>query len=288
MRFDTAIKAKRLPLFVLATALIGISSSIAVGLQSSTGKPPAFEVASIKQHDANDRQRSSALYGAGGRFTATNMPLIQIVRIAYKLEPNQVSGGPNWVSSENVGFDIEARAEEGSFPPGQPDRASIEKMQLMLQRLLAQRFSVVVQTEDREQPIYALMVEKGGPKLQKSQRDCNAEAFACHGFAGGTGRGLNFRGVDMTDVAEILSKFTDRPVQNKTGISGIFDFQIPPWVNPTRPQAESFDNGREPAPDPSRPDLFTALQDATGLRLVADKGPVRHLVIESASRPSTN
>lgn len=214
------------------------------------------------------------------------MPLIQIVRIAYNLQPNQVSGGPNWVSSESVTFDIEARAEEGVFSPAQPDRASIEKMQSMLQQLLAQRFSLVIKNEEREEPIYALAVSKGAPKLQKSQRDCNAEAFACHGFVGGTGRGLNFRGVDMTDVAEILSRFTDRPVQNKTSISGIYDFQIPPWINSTRPQSDSL--GREPEPDPSRPDLFVALQDSTGLRLVADKGLVRHLVIESALRPSTN
>src|SRR5689334_8209459 len=182
MRLSVWNKVKLTKHFLMVSVLASASGPIAIRAQSPVGKTPAFEVASIKQHDVNDRSPRSALFAAGGRFTTTSMPLIQLVQIAYHLLPNQVSGGPNWVSSENLTFDIQARAEEGTFPPGQPDRESIEKMQSMLQQLLAQRFSLVIKTEDSEEPIYALAVSKSGSKLEKSQRDCNAEAFACHGF----------------------------------------------------------------------------------------------------------
>ena len=248
-----------------------------------------FETSSVKVHDPADHSPGSAWFLPGGRFTATNMSLGQLIRIAYNVRPGQVSGGPNWINSEGGDrFDITAHAADGSFPGGQPDRVLVDRIRLMLQQLLAERFSMTVRRDVKELPVYVLAVSKGGARLQKSNRDCNAFPGACHGFVGGRGRGFTAQAMDMSDLADALMFWTDRPVQDRTGIQGTFDFEIPPWTNPTQLYQQAIADGREPPPDPARPDLFTTLQESIGLKLEAQTGPVELLIIESAERPSSN
>jgi uncharacterized protein (TIGR03435 family) len=94
--------------------------------------------------------------------------------------------------------------------------------------------------------------------------------------------------MDMSDLADALMFWTDRPVQDRTGIQGTFDFEVPPWTSPSQLSPQTIADGREPPPDPARPDLFTTLQESIGLKLEAQTGPVESLIIESAERPSGN
>ena len=248
-----------------------------------------FEVASLKVHDPGDHTPDTIWFLPGGRFTATNVSLGHLIRIAYNVRSSQVSGGPGWIDSQGGDrYDIEAHAEAGSFPPGQPDRALVDKLRLMVQALLAERFKLALKRDVKQLPVYALMVSKGGAKLQKSTRDCDAAPGACHGFIGGRGRGFTAKAMDMSDLANALMLWTDRPVQDRTGIQGTFDFEVPPWTNPSQLSSQGVADGREPAPDPSRPDMFTTLQESIGLKLEAQTGPVELLIIESAERPSGN
>jgi uncharacterized protein (TIGR03435 family) len=119
---------------VLATPPLRAQSSAA---QASS---PAFEVASVKP--TNVTGSSYFLNRPGGRFTATNTSLRGLIMRAYRLQDNQVDGGPNWVNAE--GFDIEAKAE---------GNASQAQVLLMVQALLAERFKLRMRNESRQLPI---------------------------------------------------------------------------------------------------------------------------------------
>ena len=95
----------------------------------------------------------------------------------------------------------------------------------MLRALLADRFHLEIRMESKEMPMYEITVAKGGPKLTKSLADCDVSVAACHGFSGNPRR-MTAEGVDMADLASMLTGRVDRPVHDKTGITGLFDFLL--------------------------------------------------------------
>ena len=114
-------------------------------------------------------------------------------------------------------YDIEAIAEKGTFPPGLMTEARILTMRLMLQALLEDRFKLTVRREPKEQPVYALVVGKGGPKLEKSK----FQEQAC-GDAGPKW--------PMAQVVEFVQNFTGRPLFDKTGPTGFYEIQTEGWA----------------------------------------------------------
>ena len=87
------------------------------------------------------------------------MPLRALLVRAYGVKNYQVSE-PGWMDSER--FDVVAKVPDGATP---------EQFDLMLQKLLADRFRMTVHRETKELPIYALVVGKGGHKLKQSAED---------------------------------------------------------------------------------------------------------------------
>ena len=79
------------------------------------------------------------------------------------------------------------------------------------------------------------------------------------------------------------STVLSRPVADKTGLSGTYDFDLD-W-RPDESQFKGrFAGSREAQSD--LPDLFAALN--IGLRLEAVKSPVQFLRIDHAEKPSEN
>jgi bla regulator protein blaR1 len=252
-----------------------------------------FEVASVKLNQSGDT-RSPSMILPGGRFTATNNTVRALIQNAYSIsESTSLEGGPGWIDSAR--YDIEAKAPAGAIPPGTSGRVLWEKTRLMLQTLLADRFQLSIRRQTREAPVYRLVVAKNGAKLQKSDRDCDASVTACHGFAGNPTR-LSGTGVDLYDLALILSRYADRPVFDGTGISGIFDIKLQwnpfagrPPVSNDAPRSPASDAREGPRPDlASLPTLSVALEQQLGLKLEATKGPIESYVIEHVERPSGN
>jgi uncharacterized protein (TIGR03435 family) len=274
--------------------------TLAAAAWGQQDEPLTFEVASVKANksvtDLSPGQPSPARGGVrpGGRFTATNFSLRELILWAYDVgAPSLLEGGPNWLDSAR--YDIDAKAEAGAIPAGAHGRAVWDKTRAMLRALMAERFNLAVRRETRELPIYELTIAKGGPKLQKSDADCGANLYACHSFAGNPTH-LSGTGVDIADIADYLSGHADRPVRDNTGIQGVFDIKMqwwpfshpPPPVDDT-PRNPEVEKREGPRPDfASLPTLDAALEQQLGLKLEARKGPVDIYVIDHVERPSEN
>jgi uncharacterized protein (TIGR03435 family) len=250
---------------------------------------PSFDVVSVKMNRSNSPNQSMRLL-PGGRAVVTNTPLQRLILTAYELLPQQLAGGPGWVDSDR--FDVVAQANEQfepSMPGGPPGRA-----QQMLQRLLAERFKLAVHTETREQPLYELATASAdgrlGPRLSAAKIDCMALMIAAGrgkgtmpppslcGGSGGSGR-ISMRGAIMASFVRSLSGLTGRIVQDRTGLTGGFDFDL------------EFAPESGAGPDPSAPgasgaSLFTALEEQLGLKLRPTRGQVQVVVIDRVEHPT--
>jgi len=92
------------------------------------------------------------------------------------------------------------------------------------------------------------------------------------------------RDATMAELASVMQRAAlDRPVIDKTGLSGRYDFDLE-WT----PDESQFGGALHPPNTEAKPGLFAAMQQQLGLRLEATKGPVNTIVIDQAIRPSEN
>ena len=252
---------------------------------------PSFDVVSVKMNRSNSPNQSMRLL-PGGRAVATNVPLQRLILAAYELFPQQLAGGPRWVDSDR--FDVVAQANEDlgpSMPGGPPGRA-----QQMLQRLLADRFKLAVHTETREQAVYELTIASSdgrlGPRIAAAKIDCMPLMIAagqgkaampptsqCGGSVG-PGR-ISMHGALIASFVRALSGLTGRIVQDRTGLTGGFDFDLEFAPEPGAGPDTS-------APGASGASLFTALEEQLGLKLRATRGQVQVVVIDRVEQPTEN
>ena len=254
-----------------------------------------FEAASVKPNKSATRPGMQFL--PGGRFTATNMPLFMLIASAYDVpfQSVRLSGGPDWIRSER--YDIEATAGTDAIPSGISAKARENKTRLMLQALLADRFKLTIRRETKELPVYAVLVGKSGPRLQKAkieEKNCpegpENYGVSCHSFMGGMGRGLHAKAVTVSDIVMFVENWSDRPVVDKTGIRGLFEVETDGWA-PLRPRPVA--SGAEPSAediamaDPMRPSLFLIFE-RLGLKMESQKAPVEAFVIDHVEKPTEN
>ena len=259
--------------------------------------PPSFEVASIKPNRA-DSTRVNLNLEPGGRFVATNVSLQVLISVAYgegaPLPPNRLVMNAKWIGGTGNGyatadrFDIIAKADR--------DMAQDELPRAM-QALLADRFKLVVHHETRELAAYDLVLDRAdkrlGPRLHRSDVDCtdpreftakNADGTSKCGFRNfpGTAKG-------RTTMAILTRFFTGvvadhRPVENRTGLDGTFDFELQ-WT-PEVPLPADAPPG--PAVDPNGPSIFTAAREQLGLKLEPRRQSIDVLVVDRAEHPTEN
>jgi len=270
-----------------------------------TAATPAFEVASIRPNrTVGVPQRFQA--APGGRYTFTAYTLKSLIDVSHQrsaFDNRETVGGPPWIDTDR--FDVTVKAEDGaalSDPDGFPGPVFA-----MLRALLAERFGLVTHNEVRERPVYALTLPRAdrrlGTGLKPTGTDC-AEAMRklvaplpgaapsrgappCT-FGGAPGRTIG-NNVSLAMLASVLSSNVGRPVIDRTGVAGYFDFTLDytpdvgvrglgPATPPTGPAPAAGD----------APSLFTALQEQLGLKLDATRAPVDVLVIDRASPPTEN
>ena len=284
-------------------ALLALTAPVGIGLVSvsrvraQSAEELKFEVASVKAHaggsDRNTLSPPTVL--KGGRFVS-RFPLSILIPYAYHLPFNRgerLTGMPDWAQGPQGVYDVDAKA---TMPPGLSMQARNDRVRAMIQALLADRFKLVMRRESKEMPVYALVVAKGGPKLQRAdldEKDCPEESLnvlgpvsastpmpnICHAFSGGLGRGLHARAANMSDLARFVENWTDRPLLDKTGIRGLYRFESKGWL-PMDASATRSD----------APDALTVFEmfEEMGLRMVAQKGVVDVYIIDHIERPSEN
>ncbi len=213
------------------------------------------------------------------QLTATNVTLQLVIRKAYGVGDNQISGAPNWLNSEK--YDIEAKLDKSVVDDLQqlsPDQHKLEGDR-MLQALLADRFKLTVHREIKKVPMYELVIAEGGPKLQES-----APGYTYpDGRVIQAGRGqITGREVPVATLARLLSEGLGRTVLDKTGLADHYDVTLH-W-----PAVEEGQQGTDNAssPESSGPSIFTAIQEQLGLKLEPQKVPMVFLVIDHVEMAS--
>jgi len=155
----------------------------------------------------------------------------------------------------------------------------------MLRGLLTERFKLTFHREAKEFSIYELQVAKGGSKLKLSTAEADVPPVVGPGVVYPQKVILPGRNAMMTDLTAVLQRaILDRPVVDKTGLTGRYDFDLE-WA----PDESQFGGGlpTAPADAPSLP-LFVAMQQQLGLKLEATRGLVSALVVDKTERPSAN
>jgi uncharacterized protein (TIGR03435 family) len=234
---------------------------------------PEFEVATIKPvkiPDPNNMHDRTE----GRRLFARNTTVRDLIMMSYELDPAQIMGGPAWVASDE--YDIDAEASEGV----QLDNRREEEM---LRKLLADRFQLAFHREQRTLSVYALTIAKDGPKLKVANPD-GIENSGCEHLGV-----CSFRKRTLSDFARFMQFVVlDRPVVDKTGIAGEFDFSLR-W---TLDESQFTRLGILPRPSADNPNapppLFDAIQEQLGLKLEPQRIPAEVLVIDHVERPSEN
>ena len=259
----------------------------------------AFEVASVKANNSIDFRNAQLQFLPGGKLVVRNVPLLMIVATAYNLpfQSPRLTGGPEWDHAARERYDIEATAEKGAISTSLSTKMREDKTRLMLQSLLQERFKLNVPREPKEQPVYALVVAKGGPKLQISkmqEKDCaegpSGPQAGCHRIMGGQGRGIHGDAADIADVALFVQNWTDRPVVDKTGLKDLYNIQTDGWM-PMRQRPPGPDGapqgGDAGLNDPDRQTLADVFRQL-GLRMESQRAVVDMFVVEHVERPGAN
>lgn len=249
---------------------------------------PSFEVATIKPNDSGATSMQGLNF-RGRSFTTRASSLQDLISFSYSVQSKQIVNGPTWINSDR--YDISAVPDAEGVP-------NPHQTQVMIRKLIADRFQLKFHHEQREMNAYVLTVAKSGEKLKPTQIPGNLPGL---GFRPGTG-GLDFlaRNATITDVTGILQVLVlDRPVVDRTGLQGHYDidctftpddsqFSGHPPV-PPRSEANANAPGNAAADAaPSAPSLYDAFEQQLGLKLSAEKTSVDVIVIDSVTKPTPN
>jgi uncharacterized protein (TIGR03435 family) len=264
------------------SALIAVTLFAAAALPQTTTPRPKFEtfdVASIKPSPLEDRAGRYIRMQSGHQFQVKNYTVRGMIGAAYNLTPRAISGGPDWAGTDR--YDVLA------VTPGELQPNTDEQM-TMLRKLLADRFQLTFHRESKEFSAYALTVVKGGSKLTESTTPDDAQPQLTSTVYpekdGGVRLGLPARNANMEQFTSILQRaILDRPVIDRTGLSGRYDFQLD-W----KPDETQFDGALQPNANSTYPDFYAALQQQLGLRLESTRAAVEVLVIDRLERPTAN
>jgi len=280
---------KRLPAVARTPMCLAIAFVLVAtgGLSGQTAAvPPAFEVASIKP---SDPLHGSVLFSTypGGRIRISHLTLKAMIAGALKVQSFQISNGPAWIDDQRYIYDIDARppasAESSKSNPSSPKADLNEEQLQMVLTLLADRFQLKFHRETSEGPIFLLM--KGNKPL-KLAAPKDKDAFPWVGSATDqgmmTGTGIHGINASMPLLAESLMWYFERPVFDKTGIEGSFDFRYElPLEGPPITSSRLLRS----------PEVLSSIvtsAEAIGLKLETSKARVETIVIDHAEKPSPN
>ena len=319
-------------LALAAVSVMGQAPAAVPAAPDTSAAPLAFEVATIKLARPLQEQAMSGKVHVGvnidaGRVDIGAMSVADLITIAYKVKPHQISG-PDWLNIDR--FDIVAKI---------PDGVDKEKVPEMMQALLADRFKLTFHREDKDHQIYALVVGKNGPKLKESPPDPeppkegdtppkeekgvmiinngndsmrikqSGNTTTVNSGANGTTRvtmedghmKMELSKMSMEGLAAVISRFVDKPVMDMTELKGNYQMTIQltmeDMMNAARAQGMQIP-GASPggAASSSRPadaasdpsgSSIFSTVQQMGLKLEARKAPIETIIIDHVEKAPT-
>jgi uncharacterized protein (TIGR03435 family) len=234
-------------------------------VHGQTDSRPQFDVASVKPSDGNTRTRWTF---PSGQVLLLHTRLKDAVPLAYGLQPFLISGGPAWFATDF--YDIVGKlAVRDDAPPRQQE--ALEALQVLLE----DRFKLRIHRESKNLELYKLTVAKGGFKLHDGDE---LPEGVPGGFEGRYASRIVRKKVALASLVTSLSAYLDAPVEDLTGLHGLYSFVLE-WPH---------DQASPGQPDTSDSAMLAALRTQLGLNLERGKGPVQTLTIDSAERPAAN
>src|SRR5580698_3509491 len=174
-----------------------------------------FEVASLKPSEGLEPHGGIRPAPGGQRFEAINCPIKLMIQVAYRVKAEQIVGGPGWLYTDR--FNMEAKAEKPS---------SSDELHVMLMNMLVDRLHLKFHREKREMQMYALTVDKGGPKLTPHEAANAGDPWIDQTTEGFLHVKMKATYSSLDYFAFRLSQLMDRPVVDLTDLHGGYDFNL--------------------------------------------------------------
>jgi len=263
-------------------SILALSGLLSLMVEYAVGQGnPNFTVASIKP-SADDFPGMVIRQLGNGGYSAQKVVVLALLTSAYGVSPQRILGLPSWAKADR--YDIEARYEAGDSP--------VPPLNLLLQGLLRERFSLAAHMESRDFPVYFLraIAKDGNPGagVKASRFDCS-DPTTTNGAQQNNQRAPNGAGactaierpdafiaggVTIDSLARSIRIPAGRDVINDTGLSGAWEFSL------------EFAPPGDTSGD--KPDIFTAIKNQLGLKLESGTAPLDVLVVDSVARPTAN
>lgn len=248
--------------------------SLAESVTVSMPHPLVYKAVSIKSDKSQATATFTGSFPPDG-FNATNVTLETLIEWAYKVDGFQIAGAPDWVNTERYDVQAEVDSSVADELRGLSEKQRGATQQPMLRELLADHFKLEAHRETRELPVYELVVAGSSPKLQQAKSGESPLIRFEKGLITGQAVPIGPTNNDRPSLVRMLSSYLQRPVLDKTGLAGMYDFSLE-WT-PGDSQGE----------DQGRPSIFAAVQGQLGLKLLESNertAPVQVLFIDHAER----
>lgn len=277
---------------LLGLAVLGATAVTAA--QDAPAQAPAFDVVSIKPFVEGGPRR---VEWTPGRFIAQGSPFPGLVNMAYGGgAPVRLEGGG---AVRQTTWDVAATFDPAFTP-------SLEQRAAMLRAVLEDRFRLVLRRESRETEVYALLLVRPdgrpGPSLQPSELPCTSPPRArfspgappegvrpaCGPPVVSIAAAGSIVGGDIVleNLTRALGSLLQRPVVDRTGLSGKFDLALTfAWDSATRQSPVPLERPLDPGGPPT---IFTALREQLGLRVESTRAPLDYHIVERVEMPTPN
>jgi len=253
-----------------------------------------FDVSSVRENRNVDVNAGIAMSGQFEPHTTAlrvvNWSIENLISYAFGADLYQIVGAPKWPWPTVFVIEAKGSSEADAKMATLTKEQQVAEQQHMLQTLLEERFELKAHWETKEGDVYNLVVVKGGPKMSAAgSAPPSADELKNFGdrpvpplYQKNDGQGYDFiaHGCSMDRLARMLKAQFGRPVIDKTGLTGNYDFVLK--------YKGRWDRDR-PADDlDPMPPMDRALQEELGLKVESAKGPVKVLVIDHIEKPSDN
>jgi uncharacterized protein (TIGR03435 family) len=264
------MRNKLVTIAISCVSMAASGQSIGSVNPSDVPKPMSWDVSSVRQADASC-PHGSGINGMADGVRVYCATALFAIEFAYGIrEPSRIVGAPEWVKS-GPKWNIDAKVS------GQ-DAAVFTKLNWqdkyrMLRPLLEERFALKAHMEKREIPVYDLVVAKSGSKLKMAAAEEAAKSYMRSQDEGK----IDSVSMSLTAMLPMLNSEVGRPVVDKTGLTGKYDFTL-----------DFMPTAKAGAEEMGRPSIFTAIEEQLGLKLEPTKEPMDVLVIDSIEQPTAN